>query len=219
MHGAWQEPQSSADHEPTVEPGNVPQPVTAVSAEGAAGPGAGAATEETWRSAWQALLALLHEKVGTVARNKSVHYDADKCNCGQRGHEITENPPPCNLFRPVTGLRSAHLQGYFEAGAAPADGSEQPWGPTKRAWLSMARDRAYLIYALDRALVADVAKLDLPYTDRKVRNAANCITSSRFTCSLSHAVHAKVPLSQCCACSSRKLPQSIIAAPSPVSER
>ena len=33
----------------------------------------------------------------------------------------------------------------------------------------MARDRAYLIYAIERTLIADIAKLDLPYTDRKVQ--------------------------------------------------
>ena len=81
-----------------------------------------------------------------------------------------------NLSRPLTGPVSLLLQGYFEAGAA-ADGPDQPWGPTKRAWLSMARDRAYLIYALDRALVANIAKLDLPYTDRKVHTSQQTCVS------------------------------------------
>ncbi len=61
----------------------------------------------------------------------------------------------------------ADQQEYFEA-AAPVDGAEEAWGPTKRAWLSMARARTELIYSLDTAALADVAKLDLPYTDRKV---------------------------------------------------
>lgn len=89
----------------------------------------------------------------------------------------------------------ASAQGYFEAGAA-AGGPDQPWGPTKRAWLSMARDRAYLIYAIERALVADIAKLDLPYTDRKVHEASNCILLSGSTCVVSCKCRATVWLAQ-----------------------
>ncbi len=89
----------------------------------------------------------------------------------------------------------ASAQGYFEAGAA-AGGSDQPWGPTKRAWLSMARDRAYLIYAIERALVADIAKLDLPYTDRKVQEVTDCIWLSGFTCVVSCECHIKVWLAE-----------------------
>ena len=52
------------DHQPVAELSEVAQPLT--DAPAAAAAETGAATEETWRAAWDQLIALLHDKVGNV---------------------------------------------------------------------------------------------------------------------------------------------------------
>ena len=175
--------ESAVDHDPAAELRELAQPV-ADAPEAAAE--AGAVMEETWRAAWGELIALLHDKVGSVDRQICVLCGCRACHCGPC--------PGTRCRREAINLQASVLasaQGYFEAGAA-AGGPDQPWGPTKRAWLSMARDRAYLIYAIERGLVADIAKLDLPYTDRKVYEVTKCIWLRGSTCSVSCECHARV---------------------------
>ena len=60
---AWQELDSAAGHEAAAELHQLTEPVATAAAAADAD---GAATEETWRSAWDALVALLHDKVSNA---------------------------------------------------------------------------------------------------------------------------------------------------------
>ena len=59
-----QELDPAVDREPAAELSELAQPFTDAPAAAAE---AGAATEETWRAAWDALLVLLHDKVSSIA--------------------------------------------------------------------------------------------------------------------------------------------------------